>query len=259
VKICPVLALIIVFALGACLPIQPELPMTEVPADRLLQSLEKRRQTFTGLKAVASVQTVKKSRKRTLDSVGIVLATRDRIRIEAYGPMGQSLFVLVSDGRELLVRPPGREKAVKPGMDALEKLIGLNIEVQELVSVLSGNVPSVASSADVKAFCAQDGDCVLEIHEGDLERRVHILNPALEDDRGPRITSHDLYRTGRIVFRAHFEHLEEISHYLMPQKITIEAPDKKIVITVAYGDVEVNVPVSDEVFTLSDRETTGQP
>ena len=82
-------SLVLVFAvislLSACLPKQPVIPLTEVPAGPLLQALEQRRQSFAGLKAVAVVESVRKGRKRAFDNVGIVVASQDRLTSKRTG------------------------------------------------------------------------------------------------------------------------------------------------------------------------------
>jgi outer membrane lipoprotein-sorting protein len=37
-------------------------------------------------------------------------------------------------------------------------------------------------------------------------------------------------------------------------QIVIENPDKKLHVTVTYSEAEVNIPLSDDAFTLADGE-----
>ena len=248
----------IVFAvlslLFACLPKQPEIPLTEVPAGPLVQALEQRRQSFAGLKAVASVEAVRKGRKRAFDNVGIVLASQDRLRIEAYGPLGQSLLALVWDGREVLLRLPGQDRVVRPGAIGLERLFGAGLDVQELCAALAGNVPAVPVSATVSAACGRGDLCELTIRQGDLVRRVQVVNHPSGSGLVLTPVISELYRGGKLVYRARFEQVAEIAHYLMPRAVIIENPEKNFSLTVGYAEVEVNVPIDGELFSLPDEE-----
>lgn len=240
--------------LFACLPKQPELPLSEVPAGPLLQALEQRRQSFTGLKAVASVTAVRKGRKRAFDNVGIVLASQDRLRIEAYGPLGQSLLTMVWDGREVLLRLPGQDRVVRPGAAGLERLFGAGLDVQELCSALSGNIPPVPVSATVSAACSKGDLCELTIRQGDLVRRVQVVSQLSGSELALMPVLSELYRNGKLVYRARFEQAAERAHYLMPGAVIIENPEKNFSLTIGYAEVDVNVPVDEALFSLPDEE-----
>ena len=187
----------LVSLLFACLPKQPQIPLTEVPAVPLFQALEQRRQSFTGLKAVASVTAVRKGRKRVFDNVSIVLAPQGRLRFEAYGPLGQSVLTLVWDGREVLLRLPGQDRVVQPGATGLERLFGAGLDAQELYFALAGNVPPVQSSAAVSAACGRGDLCELTIRQGDLVRRVRVIAPPAGSGQVLTPLRSELYRDGK--------------------------------------------------------------
>ena len=246
-------ALIVIPLLFSCLPKKPVVPLVEVPAGPLLQALEMRRQSFAGLKAMASITVVKRVGKRTLENVGIVLEGDRRFRIEAFGPLGQSELALVWDGRELLTRLPGNDRVVRQSPDGLERLLGEGIEVRELCAILSGNVPVAMPPSEARLFCGQAGDCMLELSRGDSVRRVRVQIPSVPGNM-PNVISQVLYRSGKLVYEARFDKTAEISHYLLPMTMVIENPDKKLRLTIVYNDAEVNIPISDEAFQLVDTE-----
>lgn len=251
------IALIVIPLLFSCLPKKPAIPMTEVPAEPLLQALEQRRQSFTGLKAIASVEVVKRGKKRALENVGIVLDAQCRFRIEAFGPLGQSVLALVWDGREALARFPENDRVVRQGPAALERLLGEGLEVQELCAILSGNIPAIAPPSEARLFRGLNDDCMLELSRDDSVRRVRVVFPPGPGSM-PRLVSHALYRSGKLVYQARFDGTAEIAHYLLPTTLVIERPDKKLLLTIVYSDAEVNVPISEEAFLLSDEEGGGQ-
>ncbi len=247
-----VIAFIVISLLLACAPKKPEIPMTAVPADPLLQALERHRKSFTGLKAVAGVEIVKRDRKRTLETVGVVVDGQRRLRMEAYGPLGESLMAVVWDGRDIFIRQPGEEGVVQPGPAGLERLFGEGLEASELCALLSGNIPDAGVSA-AALLCRQNGDCVLELRKGDLLRRVRVSASEERPGWEPRILAYELLRKGKLLFQARFDEFAEISHYRLPMKIVIENPAGKLQLTVLYSEAEVNTPISDEVFSLTDE------
>ncbi len=246
------IALITLPLLFACVPRKPEIPLAAVPAGPLLQALELHRQSFSSLRAVAGVEIVKRGRKRTFDSVGIVVDRQRRLRMEAYGPLGQSLTAIVWDGRDILLRMPDEDKVVRTGPAGLKRIFGQGMEASELCALLSGTIPETAEAASATLLCGKGGACVLELRNNDIVRRVEVSYPAAGSGQEPRIRTYGLFRSGKLMFRARFDRVEEISSYSLPTRIVIENPDEKLQLTVLYNDVELNTPVNDEVFTLTD-------
>ncbi|HSB34337.1 MAG TPA: hypothetical protein VLG39_07765 [Nitrospirota bacterium] len=247
------ITLIVIPLLFACSPKKPEMPLSEMPAEPVLQALERHRQSFSGLKAVASVEVARGNRKRTLETVGIVIDGERRLRIEAYGPLGQSLSAIVWDGREILMRRPGEDKVVRPGPKGLERLFGQGVEASDLCAMLSGNIPKTGDAADASLLCGKDGMCVLELRTDDAVRQVRVSTPPAGAPWELRVLSYAFFRAGKLMYEAHFDRYAEISHYALPVRIVIENPGKKLYVAVTYSEAEVNIPLSDEAFILPDE------
>jgi hypothetical protein len=257
VKIPRLIPVVIIPLLFACLPKKPEIPLTEVPSGPLCQMLEQRRQSFSGLKTVASVKVVRSGRKRSYDTVGIMVDDQRRFRVEAYGPLGQSLMTLVWDGTDVALRlEDGR--VVRPGPAGLEKIIGVAMNAEELCSVLSGNIPADIQPVETRAFRKPDGSSLIELSKGDTLRRVHVLLSESGAEQSLRITAIESYRSGKLVYRALYEQMEQISQYLIPKTILIENPERKITLTIVYDETDVNVPLNDDAFKLPDAEAPWQ-
>jgi hypothetical protein len=255
VKTAGFIVLLAIPLLFACAPRKQELPLIAVPADPLLQALARHRQSFVGLKAIASVEVAKRGRKRTFDTVAVVIDHTRRFRIEAYGPLGQSLMALVWDGRDTLLRLPGEEGGILPGPTGLERFFGEGMEAAELCALLAGNIPETDASA-ATLLCRQNGDCILELRNGSLLRRVRVSQPAEGSDWEPRILAYESHRADKLMFQARFDEAVEIAHYRLPMRIVIENPDRKLQLTVLYSEAEVNTPLSDDIFSLTDETGT---
>lgn len=256
-KIPRLIPVVIIPLLFACLPKKTEIPLIEVPSGPLVQMLEQRRQLFSGLKAVASVKMVRSGHKRSYDTVGIMVDDQRRFRVEAYGPLGQSLMTLVWDGTDVVLRlDDGR--VVRPGPAGLERIVGIAMDAGELCSVLSGNIPAVVQPAETRAFLKPDGSSLIELTTGDTLRRVHVQLSESGPEQSLRITTIELYRSGKLVYRALYEQMEQISHYLIPKTLQIENPERKISIAIAYDETDVNVPLNDDAFKLPEAEAPSQ-
>lgn len=243
--------LIIIPLLFAC-PKKPEIPMTEVPAGPLLQALEERSRAFASLKAIAEIRVVRKDRKRSFDSVGILVNGRKQFRIEAYGPLGQTLVTLISNGKEVMLDLEGQRRLLEPGSWQLERVLGANLGPAELCAILSGNLPVLASASDSRLLCAADGRCVLEVRGQDA--LVRVYQDATEESGESPVRSYEVYRGGRPVYHVKFESFARISGYALPLKISVENRDKRTSLTVDYAEAEVNVPLDARAFIIQEAE-----
>lgn len=226
--------------------------MIEVPAGPLLHELEKRQRTFRGLKAMASVEIRKTGHKRTLENVGVVLDGQRRLRMEAYGPLGQSMMALVWDGRDVFLRRSEHDRVERLGREGVAELIGEGLDLRDLCALLSGNIPEPEQLYHATQFCEQNNtDCVLEIRHGSSMRRMRVVYAASGAEKEPWLISQEFYRSGKLIYQARFEQPELIAHYQLPLKMEIENPGDNLQLTIEYSsEISLNVPISEEMFTL---------
>jgi len=259
VKTARLIALIVVPLLFACHPKKPEIPGAEAPAGPLLQVLEQQRRSFRSLKAIAGVDAVRRGRKQSFDTVGIVLDDQRRLRMEAFGPLGQSLIALVWDGRDVLLRLPDDERIMTPGQEGLDRVLGMHLEARELCAVLAGNAPEPSPRAAAKAFCVPNNACVVELEEGDDVRRVHLLPAPNASGAVPfRIAAQERYHADDLLYRVQYDGHTESAGILLPRTIAIEGPGGKAALTITYQEADANQPLSDELFTLASDTAGGR-
>ncbi len=249
-----IIPLALIPLLFACAPKKPEVPLAAVPAEPLMRALEQRRESFTSLKAAATARIIRKGRSLALDNVGILIKSPDKLRIEAYSPLGPPMAELIWDGNDALLRQFGSVSRRNPSA-ALERVFGAEVDPHEFTAVLAGNVPGLSASSDVQARCGETA-CQLEFRQDVALRRVTVERQA-SDTAGIRPLSYELYRADVLVFRARFEDGEMVSGYYLPRTVTIENPDRKAGVTLRYEDVEVNAPVDDNAFSLTNQEGPG--
>lgn len=243
---------IILPLLFACAPRKPEIPMTEAPAGPLVQALEQRGRTFSTLKAIASIRVARKDRKRSFESVGILVKDQERFRIEAYTPLGQNVVTVMWDGRVVMIDLEGERRFLEPGSGALERVLGADVDPAELCAILSGNIPGILAGSQAKLLCAANGRCVLELRRED--RTVRAYPEAGREPGEPAVRSYDVYHGGHPVYHVEFESFRRISGYPLPMKIAVENRDKRMSLTVEYAEAELNVPLDVRAFTMPAEE-----
>lgn len=238
--------------LFSCSPKKPAITGTAVPAGPLLTMLDQRRLAFTTLKAFARIDVVRESRKRSFDSVGIVLDGQRRMRLEAFGPLGQSVFALAWDGTEVFIRLQDDDKVKKPGQAGIERVTGISIDAKELCAILSGTFAVPVRQEDARAYCAHDGSCTLELMDGDAVRRIRTTNA--QSAREGMILSLERYQADNLVYRVRYDGVDASFPIPMYTRLVLESPEKSVQLTVEYSEIEVNTPVLDGAFVLSDKE-----
>lgn len=232
----------------ACQHRLPEIAVPEVSPAPLVQELDTQRRRLTSVKAVARVETERKGRKRSYESVTIVMDDRGRLRVDGFGPLGESLFALLWDGKAVLLRPPGEPEFLSVGQAGLERALGVALSPADLSAALGGNVIVTPSEGTVRAGCDSGGRCRIHFDDDRGFRRIYASRPAGETAQGVLADGEDLYDGGRLVYRGRFEGRKSVSGYLFPMVISLENPDRELRLVVLYEDVEVNVPVDDALF-----------
>jgi hypothetical protein len=225
--------------------------MHEVPAGPLMQALEQRTRSFATLKSVATLEVIRKQRRRFFDNAGVVVKGRDRFRIEAYGPLGQAVAVLVWNGRDVMLDLDGTRR-VLPGGAGLERLLGNDVDPADLADILAGNIPGMARTTSANLRCATSGACLLDLRGKDTLVRVHPAAGAEPAD--DPIRSCEVFRKGSLLYQVRYEAERDIAGYLLPTRIIMENPEKQVSLTVQYAEPEVNVPVDESDFELPGGE-----
>jgi len=241
--------------LSACVAAPPEIPLHEVPAGPIVAKLQQRRQSFAGMKAVARVETERKGRKRVYESVAILQQRFGKLRVEGYGPMGETLFALVWDGKDVLVRKAGEPEPLQVGQFGLERIVGVPLSPADLCSILSGNIPSIPDNAAASVRCAEAGWCLVDLRHDDQRWSIKI-EPKGGVHGDLRIDAIELYRGERIVFRSTFTYGKEGANQPLPYPtgIIIDSPDRNVSVMLAYQDADMNATVEDGAFVFGGDE-----
>ena len=177
-----------------------------------------------------------------------------RLRLEVFGPLGQSVMALVWDGRDIFLRKPDHDRVERSGQEGFAQFFGKGLEIRDLCALLSGNIPELAQPYDAAQFCGQSNtDCFLEIRQGSLMRRVWVAYSVSSPARDMQVVSQELYQAGNLIYRVRFKQPEIIASYHLPLKIEIENLDDNLKLTIEYSsEIEINIPLSDDIFSLAD-------
>ena len=128
------------------------------------------------------------------------------------------------------------------------------MDAGELCAVLSGNIPALTETTATRAFREPDGSFLAEMVDGDTRRLVHVLLPEAGSGQGIRIADSELYRSDKLIYRAWYEEMEQITGYVIPKSLRVENPEKRVSMEVVFNETDVNVPLNEDSFKLPDEE-----
>jgi len=244
-----IITVAVLFLLVACAPPKAEIPLNEIPAGPLLQALDEHRQSFRSLKGLASIEIKKWGMTRTIENAGIIIDRQNRLRLDAYGPLGNVLMAMIWDGGKPSFFSPEDETLKKQGTAALDQLFGDGLDMRELCALLSGTVPASFQTGTAIQWCGHNNECLLQIQGKDTVRKITVIYPASHEAKEPGIISEEFYRNGGPLYKARFHHRKTVSPFI-PMIIKIERPSQNVSITISYQEVDVNIPINKEDFLL---------
>lgn len=237
--------------LSSCSVTPPGVPLSDIPSDPLVQALEQRRSSFTGMKGLARIETGHRGRTRSYESVAIILKGQERFRVEGYGPLGEVLFTVVWDGTDIAMKRAEDESAQTIGQFGFERLLGVSLSPSDLCAILSGNIPAVPANADTSARCSQSGWCFVDFRYDDLQWRLKVV-PSRGVQDAIVVESMELSRKGKAVLLCWYTYKDHGWPRQFPATVSLAQKDRNGSLLVQYQDVDVNVPLDDSIFKIGE-------
>ena len=237
--------LLLLWGLSGCRPgaLYPDLP----PVERgkpisdpgfIIAALRKRVDGFEDLRALARVSLDRRNQKVRLKEV-LLLHREPLIRIEALGLLGQPFLYLASDGGRFALYAANEGKyywgTLTP--ESFERFLGLSLQLPQLASILSGNLPyPVGDDVEAAWYHADTGVyAVSVVPSGISYRQVAWI------DADALVPTRCAVMDGRaVVLDVTYDDHTAIGGYLFPRRLTIREPATETVVTARYEHVSLN-------------------
>ncbi len=167
--------------------------------------------------------------------VALLAARPASLRFEALSPTGDSLGLLVSDGRWFTSFQRGDEVCyVGPACPAnVARLLPLPLPTEAVVLILLGEAPLIEYRDSQVTFNRRTGhyDVTLDgMTRG--ERQVISVSP---EDRMPRRVV--VARDDEPLYQVDFSDLRPVGEALLPMRIRFQMPSRRVDLSLAYRDV----------------------
>jgi len=237
----------VTLASGACRtaegPLGPILYRNIRPSEIARRQAERDARVRT-LRAYAKVHVTGPRRKAGF-AEAIAVERPDRVRLDNIGPFGRVFSILATDGNTLRFLSPGDRRiyAGPPTAENLGRFLPFTLNLEDVVSVLLGGLPSPAGAPTVRYDEKETALVVRSVNRSgsvslatldartlDL-RRLQIIDPP------PRLAAVLEYKGWRPEGDVSF-----------PGEISIRVPSRDLTVTVRFEKIEPNAPVDEALF-----------
>jgi outer membrane lipoprotein-sorting protein len=232
-------------------PVLPGAEMAEMTTAEVSQIITKRAEQFRNLKGTGKVR-IQTWEERYRFSEAFVLETPARFRLETLGFFDQPVIFLTSD-EEILALYSKKHNVSYRGVASQEnlfKLSGINLTVEDVIQVLSGN-PPLLSQID-----SEWGMFLTDLKKYYLERvslRDNIVQRIWFDTTTRTISNIQGYKltNGELLLDLQFkDYRAEAGTYPIPAYILIDRPLDKTRVEIVYKYFAVNQQLDQTVFTF---------
>jgi hypothetical protein len=232
--------------------VSPSLPaaLRLSSADPIWQHLQVRRTAYTNLKGLAQFQMHTAQGGGSLDDVAVVLQHFEAIRMEGFGPFGQAVFLLVSDGQRFSFYLPHERRVISGPVSTQQfvRLFGLLVAPRTLPYLLVGDVP-LQTFPDAGRFRYLEADG-LYLWEGEAPQEPWWYRVWFDPYRLLPVRFDLATPAHEIVLQVTYEDFRRIDGVTLPYRITLVQPGVDRRVIWHYREVRINTDVAPALFHL---------
>ena len=217
----------------------PAVPLPNEEAVRLLDDLESSQQSIVRYQAVLKVRGEGPEGRFSATEL-VVFERPGRVRVELLATFGASRWIAVTDGGEITVLfPRSREYLQESAVeDVVSALLGIRLRPEEVMAILAGSGLPLGEANPARA--ERVGEGVRVVLSGELpdgpDERVDIERGQVREAVGSRY---------RVVYPTDWKQMGRTA----PERIELASDQIEISLTVE--DLDINVRLDPEAFTIS--------
>jgi outer membrane lipoprotein-sorting protein len=224
-----------------------------ITTEDVSRHITKRAASFQNLSGEARVYIQTWEEKYKFSEI-VNLEIPDRFRLDTLGAFDQPVVFLTSDGEIILLYIKKKNIVYKgiPTRENLFKLSGINLSVEDTISVLSGNLPRLAF------ITLEWGMPLPELNQYYLERTSLVQDTIQRiwfDTQYGTISYFEEYRLtdGELTLRVQFDdyRAEAGSSYSIPARVLIDRPLDRTRVEVTYKFFDVNLSLDPTLFDFT--------
>lgn len=234
-------ALIIALSLlgGGCAPSKSVVRDRTLPVGEVFRRVETRNTRIRTLhgEGTITVESPEGSGSGTFDAQ---LRKPDSLLVEFKGPFGIQFATLMLSRDTFLFYNRMENRAIvgRPDGATLQSMLRLKMRFDEVINAFTGEFPAPESADSLERFGVNDDGYIVRYSTGAGRREYRV------DDGTFIVTSYRIYgKDGATSVAGSAARLDEDRDLPVPRLIRVIVPRENRSVTIAYDDVETNVPV----------------
>jgi outer membrane lipoprotein-sorting protein len=212
------------------------------------QHLRVRRTTYENLKGLAQLHLHTPQGSGTVNDVVVVLERFDGVRLEGIGPLGQALFLLVSDGHRFSLYFPQERRVISGPTSTQQLLLGLQVAPKLLPYLLVGDVPLTTLPETGRLSYLGQEEAYL--WEGDDPQEPWHYRIWFDPYRLLPVRCELATLAGEIVLQVTYADFRHLDGLTLPYQITLTQPSADREVQWSYSEVQINAGVTSTLFHL---------
>jgi outer membrane lipoprotein-sorting protein len=245
----PALILLSLVVLLGCAPKRIITRPPFIPSSQyLIEALNERDHDIQGLTGRAKITYVNGNKKQSAKLVVVGLKP-SYLRFDILDFWGRPALSFTTDGTDASVLSYSENRLYKGDLaaHALSPFWPPSMGVQNMISVISGNVPLIDYGQDQVEYAAGEGLYLIQLTSTDSKRKQRIwLDVA---DLGC-VKSEIVDLGDRLVFRVEFDKFREIGRLQTPFLVKTYMPEEEAEFTLEFKDLVLNSPITEADFDL---------
>jgi len=231
--------LAVVLLASSCAPRRDLTKEGALSLEDLLIRIEERNQAITTLKGygIITVESVEASNRGAFH---VDLKKPDSVLVDFRGPFGIHVGTLLLSRKEFIFYNKMENKIIAGSPDGrtLKSIFRLSLAFDELLRAFTGEFPMNVRHDSLQQFSVEPGAYIIRARHGE-ETREYRIDGETYIVESYRVSD----RQGNVLLTASASRFTESDRITVPKFLRIIFPAEHRSVTVAYDDIEVNVPV----------------
>lgn len=215
----------------------------------ILNQLEKRKDDFKDLRAWASLSFQSEDESYSFQEA-LLLQVPAHIRMEILSPFGNPVVLMVANENNFSIFDMNRKKFYqgRASQENLYRFLQLPLKPEDLINLLSGNIPHLDSDAPVKEVVISNKKVYLL--EGSDDHYLGKWRMWIDSQNYVPLRVALFSLDGEVLYDVYYEDFQSVNDYRFPGELTILMPSEGKKLSLKYKTITLNQGIPVDVFQL---------